>query len=176
LMAKAVALIALPLVLLGLAGGASGASRMILVDVRPDAASGGRVVMVVPLALIRAGVALVPEDAARVSWPELARARVAAARAMADLRQATDGELVHADGQGEGLSIRKLGDELNLEVRSADCEVKLMLGMDVLEELLQRYDGRGFHVRDFVAALGKTSRGQFLTAREGDGRLKVWIL
>lgn len=148
---------------------------LLVVDVREGGPEGRRVVVPVPLPLVRAGAALVPDQAAAAETAELERFRPLARRLLGELRQVPDAELVRIEKGHERVSVRKEGEDLRVQVKRADGEVRVAVPLDGLEELFRRSEGRELRLSDAVAVLSSASRGDLVYVRGGEGVVKVEV-
>ncbi len=149
---------------------------LLVVDVREGGLEGRRILVPIPLPLVWAGAALVPDQAVAAERAELERFRPLARRVVTELRDAPDGDLVSVEKQDERIWVRKEGDDLRVHVQRADAEVRVAVPLDGLEELLRRSEARELRLSDAVAVLSSASRGDlvYVRGREGVVKVKVW--
>jgi hypothetical protein len=147
---------------------------VMLVDV--DAAEGPRIVLPVPLAMARAGLAVAPEDVQRVRAPELGDYVPHARRISEDLRGVGDAELVAVTDGDQHVTVTKVGDVLRIravERGGATAEVTVPLGS--LEAALRAYDpvSGSFRTSELVAALTEAPRGELVDVADGGDRVRI---
>ncbi|MFN2432230.1 MAG: hypothetical protein ABR599_05335 [Gemmatimonadota bacterium] len=164
-------LVAAPVMLLAAAMG----PQLLVVDIREGGPEGHRLFVPIPLVALQAGAALAPDDAVRIEVQELERVRPAAVRFLTELRRISDGELVRVEERGETISVRKLGDELRVDVRDGADHVRVKVPIAGLAEILRRSEGGELELGDALAVLGAASRGDLVYVRSGDDVVKVKI-
>jgi hypothetical protein len=169
LKAAAIALLAVPLVLVGLVA----SSSCVVVDVKTS--DGPRIFVPVPLFLARAAAGFAPREATRIDVPELAEYSDVAARLIDELRSAPDGILVEVEDRSDHVLIEKVGDEIAVEVRSDDEEVLVRVPLELAAEILDGYDGHEIRVGDVLDALSSVSRTDLVHVRSRDEEVRVWI-
>ncbi len=158
------------LLLTGLALLAS--SNCVVVDVTTD---GHHIVIPVPLIVVRAAVALAPEEETRLACAELAPYRDAAQRVVEELLAAPDGELVRVENAEEVVSISKRGETVYVEVHDRDQDVSINVPLESLLDLLGRYDEGGFYASDVLKVLGGLSKTDLVHVRTESEEVTVRI-
>ena len=167
----AVVLLSIPLLLLGLVA----SSGLVVVDVK--LADGPRIVVPVPLFLARAALGFAPEEAREVEVPELGEYSEIASRLVAELRDCDDGILVEVDDQDDHVLIEKIGDEIAIEVSSADQEVSVRIPLAAAAEILESYDGSRLRVAGVLDALSSSSLSgtDLVHVRSENEEVKIWV-
>ena len=150
-------------------------TSFLVVDVRPN--DGPRIVVPVPLILIQAATAFVPEDEIDCDIPEEARQYLPMARAaLQALREVPDAELVRVDTPDEQVLIRVREEMLEIRVRGRnDEDVEVNVPLDTAEQILVDVMSDDFHPADVVRALRRVSRTDLVRVDTGDEHVKVWI-
>lgn len=160
-----------------LLGGAAVNTSVLVVDVQtPDSP---HLVIPVPLPLARAGLALAPDEARRVEVPELAEHLPAAKKAVAALREASDGVFVEIRGRDEHVRIAKEDDLLRIRViDGSKTKVDVSVPLAAAGEALLAYDReeRSFDTSDLVAALGTAPSGELVRVLDGEDEvgIRLW--
>ena len=144
----------------------------VVVDVTTD---GHHIVIPAPLIVLRAAVALAPEEKTRIAFPELAPYRDAAQRVVEELLAAPDGELVRVENGEEVVSISKRGETVYVEVHERDQDVSISVPLESLLDLLGRYDEGGFHASDVLKVLGRLSKTDLVHVRTESEEVTVRI-
>ena len=100
----------------------------------------------------------------------------AARRFLEELKRTPDAELVRVVDGAETVSIRKVRDELRVEVRGPEEEIRVKVTIDGLRRVVDSTRGGTVRVGDLLAALGETSRGDLVTVRSGGDlvSVKLW--
>ena len=168
----AVALLSIPLLLLGLVA----STGLVVVDVKTS--DGPRIVVPVPLFLAHAALGFAPDEATEVEIPELGEYSGIAGRLVAELRDCPDGILVEVDDGGDHVLIEKVGDEIAIEVSSDDEEVSVRVPLAVASEVLESYDGRRLRVAGVLDALSSSSSlsgTDLVHVRSDDEEVRIWV-
>jgi len=145
-----------------------------VVDVREGGPDGMHIIIPVPLALARVALTFAPEDAQYVPCPEISGYIPAIQRAVGELRAARDGVLVSVEEHDETVLIRKVGENLEIDVDGDSEEVHVTIPLDAVVDILDQYDGEGFYTKDLIRSIGEI-HGELLHVRDGDEEVKVWI-
>ena len=168
----ALALISIPLLLLGLVA----SSGLVVVDVKTS--DGPRIVVPVPLFLARAALGFAPQEAREVEIPELGEYPEIASRLVAELRDCADGILVEVDDGDDHVLIEKVGDEIAIEVSSDDEEVSVRIPLAAASEILDSYDGSRLRVAGILDALSSSSSlsgTDLVHVRSENEEVKIWV-
>jgi len=168
----AVALLSIPLLLLGLVA----STGLVVVDVKPS--DGPRIVVPVPLFLAHAALGFAPQEAIEVDVPELGEYSDIAARLVAELRDCPDGVLVEVDDGGDHVLIEKVGDDVAIEVTSDHEEVSVRIPLAAASEVLESYDGRRLRVAGVLDALSSSSSlsgTDLVHVRSDDEEVRIWV-
>jgi hypothetical protein len=169
----AVALLSIPLVLLGLVA----ATGLVVVDVKPS--DGPRIVVPVPLVLAHAALGFAPEQAREVQVPELGQYASVAKRLLGELRSIDDAVLVEVDDGSDHVVIEKVGDELAIEVDSDGDEVSVRLPLSGAAKVVESYDEGGrLQVAGLLDALSSSSSlsgTDLVHVKSADEEVRVWI-
>ncbi len=145
-----------------------------VIDVREGGPDGMRIIIPVPLALARVALHFAPEDAQYIPCPEIGGYIPDIQRAVGELRAARDGILVSVEEHDETVLIRKVGENLEIDVDGDSEEVHVTIPLDAVVDILDQYDGEGFHTKDLIRSIGEI-HGELLHVRDGDAEVKVWI-
>ncbi len=145
-----------------------------VVDVREGGPDGMHIIIPVPLALARVALTFAPEDAQYIPCPEISGYIPAIQRAIGELRAARDGVLVSVEERDETVIIRKVGENLQIDVDGDSEEVHVTIPLDAVVDILDQYDGEGFYTKDLIRSIGEI-HGELLHVRDGDEEVKVWI-
>lgn len=145
-----------------------------VVDVREGGPDGMHIIIPVPLALARAALSFAPEDAQYIPCPEISGYIPDMQRVVGQLRGARDGVLVSVEERDETVLIRKVGENLEIDVDGDGEEVHVTIPLDAVVGVLDQYDGEGFHTKDLIRSIGEV-HGQLVHVRDGNEEVKVWI-
>lgn len=145
-----------------------------VVDVREGGPDGHHFIIPVPLALARVALSFAPPEAQYVEVPELGPYAPAAQRVIEELKAAPDGVLVSVEEGDETVLIQKVGDKIEIDVQDHGEEVHVVVPLDAISDMLEQYDGEGFHTKDLLKSLGHV-RGPLVHVRSDDEEVKVWI-
>jgi len=168
----AVAMLSIPLLLLGLVAG----TGLVVVDVKPS--DGPRIVIPVPLFLAHAALGIAPQEAIEVDVPELGEYSDIAARLVAELRDCPDGVLVEVDDGGDHVLIEKVGDDIAIEVTSDHEDVSVRIPLAAASEILDSYDGGRLRVGGVLDALSSSSSlsgTDLVHVRSDDEEVRIWV-
>jgi hypothetical protein len=168
----AVALLSIPLLLLGLVA----STGLVVVDVKP--ADGPRIVIPVPLFLAHAALEFAPQEAIEVDVPELGEYSDIAGRLVAELRDCADGVLVEVDDGGDHVLIEKVGDEIAIEVTGRREEVSVRIPLAAASEILGSYEGGRLQVGGVIDALSSSaslSGTDLVHVRSDDEEVRIWV-
>jgi hypothetical protein len=145
-----------------------------VVDVREGGPDGMHIIIPVPLALARVALSFAPEDAQYVPCPEISTYIADIQRAVGELHAARDGVLVSVEERDETVLIRKVGENVEIDVDGNGEEVHVTIPLDAVVEMLDQYDGEGFYTKDLISSIGEV-HGEVVHVRDGDEEVKVWI-
>jgi hypothetical protein len=150
-------------------------TSFLVVDVRPD--DGPRIVVPVPLILVQAATAFVPEEEIPNEIPEEAREYLPVAKAaLQALREVPDAEIVRVESPDEQVLIRVVDDMLEIRVQGSDGEdVEVNVPLETAEDIIEEVMSDDFHPADVVRALRRVSRTDLVKVNTGDEHVKVWI-
>jgi hypothetical protein len=128
----------------------------------------------VPLMLARAAVGLAPDQAVhhRIDDPDVLRMLPAARELVAALEDCEDGEYVRVEDGDELVLIRKVGAELEIDVRSSDEKVSVRVPLELAAAALTLDDDGSFDIGGVLAALGDAS-GELVNIDDGATRVSV---
>lgn len=144
---------------------AAALSSWVVVDVRPS--DGPRVVVPVPLDLLRFAAATVPED--RILGPELPRAAADRARELSpllvELERCPDGPLVRARSPEADVEIVKDGGALAVRVDATGHRIDCRIPIDGVGDLVARADWTRADPRVALALLAAAEPGEMLSVR-----------
>lgn len=147
----------------------------LVVDVRESGPDGMHVIVPVPLVAVQIALAFVPPEHTRAKVPAEAREYLPMAeKAVAELAQAPDGELVRVEQPDERVLIEKRGDTLHVEVHGRDGDVSVNLPLSLATEILRHASGE-LSAADVVAGLRRVSRTDLVEVRDRGDHVKVWI-
>ena len=155
------------------AGALVAGSSCVVVDVKT--ADGLRIIVPVPLAAARAAMAFAPDEARRVTVPELAEYTELATRIVEELRASGDGVLVEVDSGSEHVVVEKVGDELVIDAATGEEDVSVRLPLEAVTGVLASYDGRDIDVGRALGALSALSNGDLIHVETADEEVEVWI-
>ncbi len=165
----AITVLSIPLLLVG----ALLSATWVVVDVRT--ADGPRIIVPVPLAVVRAALAFAPDDAKHVELPDFDEYADVAGEILDELIDAPDGVLVEVHDGGDHVLIAKVGDEIEISVDGDDEEVSIRLPLTVAADILDSFDGDAIETREALAALSAVSHSDLVHVRTADEEVKVWI-
>ena len=165
-----VGVLLVPIVMVGVVVSADYA----VVDVREGGPDGMHIFIPVPLALARVALTFAPQEAQYVPCPEISEYIPDIQRAVGELRRARDGVLVSVEERDETVLIRKVGENVEIDVDGDGEEVHVTVPLDALVDMLDQYDGEGFYTKDLIKSIGGM-RGEVVHVRDGDEEVKVWI-
>ncbi len=168
---KAGIVLAAPVLLMSLVIGATG---VVLVDVQEGGPDGMHLMIPVPLVVAQTALAFVPEEARYVECPEVADYLPLAERVLEELRDQPDFVIVEVQDGGETVLIRKVGDEIHVDVNGdRGEEVTCRLPIKGALKMLRAYDGEGFNTRAAVAAIRTARRGDIVHVKDGDDEVRI---
>lgn len=149
-------------------------SGVMLVDVQE--ADGAHLVIPVPLAIARAGLAFAPNEAKYIHAPRVAEYLPHADRAVDALRDAPDGLLLEVEDGDAHVTIVKEGDVLR--VRAIDgpgSSAEMTIPLRSAEAALRAYDRERGHFRTskLVSALGAAPHGEIVNVVDGEDRVRI---
>jgi len=147
---------------------------VMLVDV--DAADAPRIVVPVPLAMARAGLALAPDDVQRIRAPEVGDYVPHARRISEGLRGVGDAELMAVTDGEQHVTVTKAGDVLRIRaVEDGGATVEVTVPLGSLEVALRAYDrvSGSFQTSELVAALTEAPRGELVNVADGGDRVRI---
>lgn len=165
----AVAVLALPVMLVGLAL----SSSCVVVDVKQ--ADGPRIVVPVPLFLARTALAFAPDEARRVEIPELGEYHDVASRIIDELVDAPDGILVEVRDGDDDVLIEKVGDEIEIHVESDEETVAVRVPLTMVADVLDGFDGTHLETRDVLHALASANGSDLVHVKSAEEEVHVWI-
>ncbi len=168
-----IGLMLVPAIILGLLLSADYA----IVDVREGGPDGMRIIVPVPLSLVRLALTFAPAEAKYVQVPEIAEYAEYmpyAERVIEVLREAPDGVLVSVQERDETVLVEKVGDTIEVHVNDGDEVVDVTVPLDAVLDILRAYDGEGFDTRDLIRAVGR-AHGNIVHVRNGDEEVKVYV-
>jgi hypothetical protein len=170
-MIKVAAVLALPLVLVGVLA----SSSCLVVDVKEGGPDGLHLVIPVPLALAQVALSFVPDEHTRVPCPEAAEYLPLADSVVDELMSIPDTELVRVEEDDELVVISKVDDNLEIEVHGDHEEVSVRLPLVTVADVLASFDGETLEASEVVAALRGVSQTDLVHVRDGDEEVKIWI-
>ena len=165
----AIVVLSVPLLLVGVCL----SSGLVVVDVRP--ADGPRIIVPMPLFVVRAVLAFAPDEATHIEIPELDDYADVAEQIVDELLDATDGVLVEVHDGDEHVLIMKVGDEIEIDVDGDEEQVSVRLPLTVVADILESYDGESLETREVLEALSSISRTELVHVRTADEEVKVYI-
>lgn len=165
-----VGVLLIPVLLLGMVVSADYA----VVDVREGGPDGMHLIIPVPLVLARVALTFAPEDVQYVPCPEISEYIPAIRRAVGELRATRDGVLVSVEERDETVLIRKVGENIEIDVEEDSEEVHVTIPLDAVIDALDKYDGEGFYAKDLIKSIGQV-HGEVMHVRDGDEEVRVWI-
>ena len=161
---------AIPLLLLGMIA----SSTFVVVDVNP--ADGPHLVVPVPLSLAQTALSFAPTEVRRIEIPEFSEYSELVHELVHEIRTIPDSILVEVEDGKDHVLIEKIGDELSVSVRGGDDElVDVHIPLDMLEEVVESYDGETLELRHVLRSIGSVSHQDLVHVRDGDDEVKVWI-
>lgn len=153
-------------------------TQWVVVDVRPSGRGAFKVP--VPVTVLRAAVALVPDSAyGDAGVPrELAGHRASVLKALAALRASPDATFVTVRSEDAEVSVAKRGGLLLIKVRSNDdaTTVHCRIPLRGLHQALDRWDWKTVDPGAFLAILGDAPRGPLVevAAPEAIVNISIW--
>lgn len=157
-----------------LVAGAVAHAGVVVIDVQE--ADGSRVVVPVPLAVARAGVALAPEEVKRLDAPGFAPYPGDVDRAAEALIGAPDGTLVRVLDGDQRVTVTKEGDLVHVRViEGEETAADVLVPLRSVEAAVRAYDARERHFRTsgLLAALRTAPRGDLVDVLEGEERIRI---
>jgi hypothetical protein len=149
-----------------------GVTGVVLVDVQE--ADGFHIAIPVPLLLAQTALRFAPEEARYIDMPEAEPYLPIARKVMQELKDAPDFTLVEVNERDEHVLVRKVGDDLLVEVEERGNEmVSCRIPIKGVDKVLRSYDGRGFHTKSALAALRSASRGDIVHVVDGEDRVRI---
>jgi hypothetical protein len=172
MMIKLAGLAALPLLALGALVG----PVVAFVDVREGGEGGMHLIVPVPLLLARGALHVVPDET-RIELPreELSRLEPALSELLEKLEKIPDAELIRVREARESVSVRKAGHELRVEVRTPGEEVRVRVPLRLVREALRRSEADELRPADLASLLRRLPRGEVLSVRDGEERVRIWV-
>ena len=170
LMKIAAAVLAVPVAAVGVVA----ATGVVVVDVRE--AQGQHIVVPVPLLLVRAAAAFVPEQHSRVELGRMAQHVGAARHVLEALAEAPDCELVRVEDRGEEVVVRKRGDMLEVRVEDNGDDVTVNLPIAMALHVLPDEHGK-LSAREAVRALAWARNTDLVDVKSANGdhvKIAVW--
>jgi len=146
----------------------------VVVDVRELGPDGHRIVLPVPLALVRTAAAFVPPQRAGGSWSEAAPHLEMARGVLRALAEAPDGELVRVEEPGEQVVVAKEGSLLRVRVHGNDEDVDVSVPLALALEALPGEDG-SFSPAALAGALGSARFTRLVDVRTASEHVKVTV-
>ena len=157
-----------------LMAGVLGATGVLLVDVQEGGPDGVHFVVPVPLVAAQFALTFLPDDCKYVEASDIAPYVPVAEMVVKELRRAPDFVLAEIEDGRDRVLVRKVGDELQVEVTSGRDEgVSCRLPLDGVLTLLRAYDGEGFPAKAALVALRHASRGDIVHVREGGDEVRI---
>jgi hypothetical protein len=155
-------------------GAAVAGTGIVVVDVRELGPNGHRIVVPVPLALVRTAAALVPPQRPGDGWDE-ARPHLEAARGVLQaLADAPDGELVRVEEADEQVVVSKEGALLRVRVHGKDEDVTVSVPLALALEALPAEDG-SISPAALAGALGSARFTDLVDVRTASEHVKVTV-
>ena len=162
-------LLAAPALLLGLCL----SSSCVIVDVKP--ADGPRIIVPVPLTVVRVALAVAPEEATHIALPELDKYAEAVSEALEALSTAPDGVLIEVRDGTEHVKIEKLDGSLAIGVDGKSESVSVVIPLTLAHDVFDAYDGESFETGEILAALGSVSHRKLVHVRNAEEEVRVWV-
>ncbi len=152
-----------------------GATGVMVVDVREGGRDGHRIVVPVPLALVKTGLVLAPPDKARIDVGEAAQHLPMARGVIEAIAAAPDGEFVRVEQPGELVVVAKQGDLLKVEVQGKGREhVKVQVPLQAVLDMLPR-EGGAIQPAQVASALSSLRFTDLVEVQDGDDHVKIWV-
>ena len=149
-----------------------GATGVVLVDVQEE--DGMHIVIPVPILLAQAALSFAPNEAKYVEAPEFAPYMELADSVLEELQYVEDFTMVEIEDGDDSVMIRKVGDELLVDVSSRGGEqVLCRVPIKGAARVLASYDGYGFTTKSAVAALRSASRGDLVHVQDGGDTVRI---
>lgn len=151
-------------------------SRWIVVDVKPQAGHGPRVMLPVPLPLLQLAMRAVPEHEVSGRMPaEVTRQRAQVLEAMRMLERAPDTTLLQVTSPDAKVLIRKVGDRLELSVDDDETRVRGGLPLASVRKVLERWDWQVMHPGVAMDLLAAAGRGELLRVDAPDAQVSIRV-
>jgi hypothetical protein len=148
---------------------------ILVVNVEKDGPDGHHWIIPVPLILAWPVAALCPADKGRIQCPRLAEYRDVALYVVRDLAAAPDADLVRVEDEGEKVLIRKVNGQFEIHVDEKAEQVLVRFPVAAVEEVLARYDGQAFHLKDLLHASRYLPRGDVVQVASTKERVRITI-
>ncbi|TVR64359.1 MAG: hypothetical protein EA422_06435 [Gemmatimonadales bacterium] len=152
----------------------SAPTSVLLVEVTPE--DGPRVVVPVPYALVRAGLALAPRDVRRIPVPELTPHLEDVRTVLATLQEAPDGVFIEIESPHEHVVISKGEGALRITVvDGGETRVEAALPLSLLASAQDAFDGEtgSLHTGALVRALRHAPRGPLVHLVDGGTEVQI---
>lgn len=156
---------------------ASFLTRWLVVDVRPEGATGPHLIVPVPMQALQLAARAIPERELRERVPaEVTRQRAQVLEALQMLERAGDTTLVRVVSPEATVLIRTVGDRLELAVDDDETHVRGSLPLSRAREVLERWDWEVLHPGVAVDLLAAAGRGELLHVDAPDAQvsIRVW--
>ena len=145
-----------------------------IIDVREGGPDGMRIVVPVPVSLVRFALNFAPAEAKYIEVPEIGQYMPYAERIVEELRGIPDGVLVEVEERNTHVLIEKVGDNLDIHVEDGDETVDVTVPLDAVMDVLKAYDGVGFDSRDVLRSV-RHLRGDVVRVKSDNEEVRIWV-
>lgn len=149
-------------------------TSVLVVEVTPE--EGPRIVIPVPYALLRAGLALAPRDIRQMAIPELAAHADDFEKVVAVLQEAPDGVFIQIESPAEQVTVSKGAGAIQVAVLDGDdTRVHAALPLALLASASHAFDQETGTLRTgaLVRALRDTPRGPLVHVMDGGTEVQI---
>ena len=145
-----------------------------VVDVREGGHRGQRIVLPVPMAVVRAAASFAPQPQVHAVPGGLREAAPAAQAALAAITEAPDFELVRVEERGQVVSIRKEGGSLRVEVDSDHERVRVNVPLSAASTVLDGAASGQVRTAALLDAISEAD-GDLVDVRSGEDHVRIWM-